>query len=545
MTLIAFMRRVCLLLLTSLLCTAIIAQEMADCAALMLNRVSAAAESCAATPLNALCVGSDPVTVRLSGGELPFMPGDTLALDTVTGIVTGSANINEEAWGLALLNTDVGLAAGSLQMVLFGDATLTNAVNITTLDLPIIGITNTAGYDVNLREGAGMGFATVGIFRQNTTLIADGRSADGQWYRVRAGAGLAWVSASTPIQLEGSTETLMPLDNPYTAPMQVFTLQTAAEDADLCGMAASGLLVALNGDERVHLVANNVDIAFSTATFLVQATGATGLQIHVINGTVQARVNNQTSDASAGETLTITLDADTLLASGVPELKTRYPFAAVGGAPLALIDAAVPQCIAGITQNDVTTFGGPGAEYPELAALDAAAHYLVTGFALDSGAQAWWKLDNGRWTPQSAVQTTGLCDAVAQVEAPPITNFTPLSAANADFLPAETTIYQANSGPDILSGTCSGSPVAVCIHPAAIIPQADGTFLWRGQEPKDYLMSPIAANTYQHIGRNFANNANIKLTMTLTSAETWQMTMETVYDNDPLCIHTFNYTAAR
>jgi hypothetical protein len=545
MTFFILLRRVGLLLLTGMMLTAVIAQDMAECAALMINRLSVAAEACAETPLNSLCVGSAAVQVQLAGGELAFMPGDTLALDTVTGIATGSADVTEDAWGLALLNTDVGLAAGSLQMVLFGDATLTNAVNITTLDLPIIGITNTAGYDVNLREGPGIGFTTVGIFRQNTTLIADGRSTDGQWYRVRAGDGLAWVSASTPVQLEGTPESLMTLDNPYTTPMQVFTLATPVENDDLCGMAASGLLVALSGDERVHLMANNVDLAFSTAILLLQANIENGLQVHVIRGAVQARVNAQTIGASAGETLTIPIADETLLAAGGPELKARFAFAAVGGAPLALVDAAGLQCIIGTTQNEVTTFGGPGSAYPELSNLDAAAHYIVTGFALDETQRAWWRLDNGRWTPQDAVQAVGLCANVAQVETPPITNFTPLSAANANFLPAETTIYQANSGPDILSGTCSGSPVAVCIHPAAIIPQADGTFLWRGQEPKDYLMSPTTANTYQHIGRNFANNANIKLTMTLTSTETWQMTMETVYDNDPLCIHTFNYTAAR
>lgn len=537
-------RAILLTLLTGLLCAAVIAQEMTACAALMVNRVSEAAAACANTPLNTACVGSTPVRVQLSGGEVEFMPGDTLALDTITGIAS-AVHLDAGQWGLALLNTDVGLAAGSLQMVLFGDATLTNAVNVTTLDLPVITITNTAGYDVNLREGPGTRFPTIGVFQQNVSLIADGRSADGGWYRVRTADGLAWVSNTTPVQLDGAPESLMTLDNPYTAPMQVFTLATPAQDDALCGMAASGLLVALTSDERVHLVANNVDLAFSTATLLLQANIENGLQVHVVSGDVQVHAAGQTIGASAGATVTVAIEDDTLLATGIPELKERYPFAAVGGAPFALIDDGTLQCIVGTHTDEVSTYGGPGTVYPELPALDTTVHYIVTGFALDETQQAWWRLDNGRWTPQDAVQNTGLCEAVAPVDAPPITNFTPITAANSDFLPAETTIYQANSGADILSGTCSGSPLAVCIHPAAIIPNGDGTFLWQGQEPKQYLMTPTAANTYQYTGRNFADNANLTLTLTLTSADTWQMTMTTVYDDDPLCVHTFNYTAAR
>lgn len=529
-----------------LLCLAgiVAAQDMAACDALTTNRLRTAAAACANPPVNSVCIGSQPVRVGLSGGEVEFLPGDTLALETVKRIVTGAASPADDTWGIALINTDAGLTAGSVSMILFGAASLESTVTVSALDLPVLLLTNTAGYDINLREGPGTGYLTTGIFAQNAALNADGRSLDNQWLRVRTDTGPAWVHVSL-VSLDGDINTLAPLESLYTAPMQTFRLVSAAHDAALCGLSASGLLVSYAGPERVHLVANSTDIALSTATLLLQANADAGLQIHVLAGEARATAGGQTVGAVAGGSIHVPLNPDTLLAEGVPESSGQYAFAAVGGAPVDLTGANGLECVAGIVSGaaSVTAYSGPGTNYSPLAGLEASSHYTVTGFALDAAQQPWWKLENNRWIPQLQVRTLGLCQSVGQVEAPPVNPVTPVPGTAS--LPAELTIYQAESGADVLTGQCTRAALAICSHPAAIKPNPDGTFYWRGQEPIDYLMTPSGNNTYAFSGRNFANNANLSLALTFTGATTWTMTMTTVFDDDPACVHTFYYTGVR
>ena len=85
----------------------------------------------------------------------------------------------------------------------------------------------------------------------------------------------------------------------------------------------------------------------------------------------------------------------------------------------------------------------------------------------------------------------------------------------------------------------------MCAHLAAIVPNADGSISWRGQEPQPYTMQSVGNGTYSYNGRNALGNGNLQMTLTFTSATEWTMTATTVYDNDPGCQHTFYYTATR
>jgi hypothetical protein len=284
---------------------------------------------------------------------------------------------------------------------------------------------------------------------------------------------------------------------------------------------------------------------FGRSTLLLQASADTGLLVHVLSGEVIATVNDVAVSAGEGASLRVPLASDTLLAASVPQLEERYPFAAVAGAPVELMSAAEMQCVAGVGVGETanTTFSGPGEAYAPQAVLNAAAHYSVTGYAPDEAQNIWYKLDNGTWIPQNQVRTVGMCGTLSQLTAPPLNPVTPVPGQS--LLPAGQTIYFAESGSDVMTGTCTGSPLAICSHPAAITPNGDGTFMWRGQEPIDYRMMPVGENTYAYNGRNFSDNANLSLTLTMTSQTTWVMTMTTVFDNDGLCQHTYNYTAAQ
>jgi hypothetical protein len=114
-----------------------------------------------------------------------------------------------------------------------------------------------------------------------------------------------------------------------------------------------------------------------------------------------------------------------------------------------------------------------------------------------------------------------------------------------DLLAEGRSIWQAHTGVDNLSGTCTAPPIAQCDHLAAVTTQLDGTVAWLGQEPLPYTLRPSGDNTFSFSGRNQLNNANLSLTVTFTSPTTWVGTMRLVYDSDAGCAHQFNYTAER
>jgi uncharacterized protein YraI len=487
------------------------------------------AARCEGQGVNTLCVGKEPAAVGFSRGTADFETGDLLALDSLMRVET--QNDTSENTGLAIMTTDAGLTTNPVTMTLYGGATLETGIGITTLDLPTIVIANKEDYDLNLREGPATTYNTVGLIPAGTQLWADGRSPDNQWLRVRTETGVAWVSV-TLVQIEGDINTLLALETLYTAPMQIMRLQTAD-----CG----GLMLQRQGTERVHVQINGADLAFEAATVIAQANAEDGLQIHVLDGSVRLVAAGQTMDVASGQSATIAIDT-ALLPTGTPVLQERYPFAAITSAPLPLIATDSMMCIAGITTAEaLTPYSGPGESYTALRALDGQSHYTVTGYANDSSAQVWWRLDDNQWIPQSRVQTLGQCTAVAEVAPPSPDMLTVLPGS--PLAPGQKTIYQAESGADVMTGTCTGSPLAICSHPVAMWPNGDGSFSWRGQEPIDYRLSPAGESSYSYSGRNFSENANLLLNLSFTTSTTWQMTMTTIYDNDPLCNHTFYYTA--
>jgi len=514
-----------MLLILSVSVSAALAQEM--CPTFppdVLTRTAA----CTSQAINTLCVGQEPTSIGFSRGTAPFKTGDLLALDSLMVVETHDAASNA---GLALMTSDAGVTANPLQMIVYGNATLKTGIGVTTLDLPTLVVTNQEDYDLNLREGPATTYNTVGLLKAGSQVWADGRSPDGQWLRVRNEAGAAWVSI-TLVQIQGHINTLLPLDTLYTAPMQIMLLQTTS-----CG----GLLLQRSGSDRVHVQVNGADLAFQAASLIVQANAQDGLQIHVLGGSVRLVAAGQTMEIANGQSAVLALD-DALKPTGTPRLQERFPFAAVANAPVTLITSDTLTCIAGVnTSESLTPYSGPGESYTALRALDTQSHYAVTGYSTDANAQTWWRLDGNQWIPQSQVQTLGQCTAVAQV-APPspdtlsVMPGSPLAAG-------KKTIFMAQSGSDVMTGTCSTSPLAICSHPVAMSPNDDGSLLWRGQEPIDYRLVPAGQNSYSYAGRNFANDANLQINLSFTSSSAWQMTMTTVYDRDPQCNHTFYYTA--
>ncbi len=521
------------------------AQSSDSCNLLVDTVLESVQSACGELNENEVCHASSPVRMTLPDGmESVFDSGDVLTLDSVGSLSTIDTEADSNL-GIAIANARMNLSEGTVQMVLFGEATITNLVEAMDGPLPTLIATNIAGYPVNLRDGAGTNFDVAGTMDEDGTLTVDGRNEAGDWFRVQTATGIAWVYTSL-ITLDGDGNDLAVLDSPYTAPMQNFTL-SALIDETSCNVATSGLLLQYTGEAIAQIGVNGSDLKFSDATLLLQATPSETLNVQIISG--EANITSQGTEriASMGELVTIAVD-ENLVATAPPSIDGDYDFADVAGAPTPLLNENTLTCVAGIGYDDevVPVYGGPSDEYSVIQTMENSGHYGVLGYA-ENEEELWWKVETGRsqsWVPQSSVRTAGICSTVEVAEIPALVTTTQnTGAGNVSFLPPLQSIWQAESGPDVLTGDCSNSaPLAVCSHLAAVIPQADGSIQWRGQEPVPFPMQSTGLNTYFFQGRNFQNNGNLTLNLTFVSPSQWNLTYSTIYDNAPACTHTFYYT---
>ena len=519
------------------------------CPALIGDAATAARQACAGLGAGQVCYGSGEVSASLAGNATFAAPGDTADLAALESLST-TADSSSAGWGVALLDVRLDLpteAEQSAQLVLFGGAELVNAVEADAEPAPTITLQNTAGYPINLRGGAGTTFPVAGTLDDGATVLADGRSSGGDWYRILAPDGPAWVYQDLISVAEGDPETLQTrAENDlllgYTAPLQAMTLD-AMETPTVCGAGSSGLLITLAGEDQVHIQVNGVDLAFSTASLLFQPVSEAELSIAVLAGETSAARNGQAVTASAGERIQVEYASE----SG-PVVYQAYAFSALQDAPLDLLPASL-SCTAGVLPADAeaTLYTGPGGDYQELTPTDPEIHYDVTGQRADDEGNLWWRVDmvgfGQGWIAQDAVRTLGVCGEIAQVAAPPVASAA--GSQSSGLIPAGQSVWQTEPGLDNTSGTCTQPAVAMCAHLAAIVPNADGSFSWRGQEPQPYPMTPAGDGSFSYSGRNAIGNGNLQMSLTFTSATAWTMTATTVYDNDPGCQHTFYYTATR
>lgn len=541
------LRSICLMLLILLASFGVMhAQNTDSCGLLADTILESAQDTCGDVGTNEVCYAKSPISLTLPDGvSADFDSGDRMDLSAVGSLSTTDADA-ESSLGIAIANAQMNLTEGAVQLVLFGDATMINLVEAMDGPLATLTATNIAGYPVNLRDGAGTTFNVAGTMDEDAELTIDGRNEGADWFRVQTDDGIAWVYTSL-VSVDGDVRELTVLDSPYTAPMQNFTL-SAPIDETSCNVATSGLLMQYTGDSTAQIGVNGVDIKFTDATLLLQATPSETLNIQVIDGEAIVTSNATERTASIGELVTVGID-DNLIATAPPSIDGDYDFANIAGAPTPLLYDSSLMCVAGIGYGDeaVSIYGGPSDEYTLIESMESTGHYGVVGYA-ENGDELWWKVETGRnqsWVPQSSVRTAGICSTVEVADIPAlVTNTTQTtSGGNVSFVPPLQSVWQAESGVDVLTGDCSNSaPLAVCSHLAAVIPQSDGSIQWRGQEPVPYTLQSTGLNSFYSTGRNFQNNGNISLNLTFISATQWNLTYSTVYDNAPDCTHTFYYT---
>lgn len=486
--------------------------------------VSAASEACASLESGKAC---------LAAGEADA-PGLISVGASADFTAQGSFTSTLDDIYVLALQADLPADQTPLQLVLFGDAALTDAYEGVQPPFPTITVKNGPANILNLRAEADENAEVVGTMSWNESLVADGRSVDSAWFRVQDGATTAWVFASLVTVAEGDDpNTLAVLDSPITQPFQSVTLTTGT---DFCG---GGLLVQSDSDSLAHLEVNGTFITVARAALLLRASTETELTLQVLSGSADVQSGGENVLAETGSEVRVAANA-------VPEVVERYAFSTVASAPLGVLPAEALTCVAGVSSGSAALYSTPGGETS--GELTADSNATITGTYTAEDGTVWWLVNNAAWVSSADVETAGVCEAVAEVDASaaqqqvsqPVQQNTSTSFVS-DQVPPGRSIWVASTGPDNLTGVCTLPPIAQCDHLAAVTPNADGTISWLGQEPQPYTLFPVGDNTFS--GSMYANGARLTVTITFTSPTNWVGEKTTVYDSDPGCTHTFSYTA--
>ncbi|MBN1679304.1 MAG: SH3 domain-containing protein, partial [Anaerolineae bacterium] len=293
------------------------AQDGGDqCAELALQALAEAGETCAGLADSMLCAGHASVTAVMIEGA-PAADSALIDLAAVDGITTAAANPATGEWGVAMFTLPVTQPEGgsrAVTAVLYGNAQIMHPTE-TAAEQVTLTITNDSGGEVNLRNGAGVFYDTVGVFAADQQLQGDGRNEQGDWVRVVLEERRAWVFTRL-VNWDGDL-TALPVLAPddvtppfeASAPFQAFNLMTGAV-SDMCPSTPSGLLLQFTGETPAVLMINDVRLVFADATLLVRATPAGDLQVAALSGSGTITARGFSQDIANGEYLTVTLGGE-------------------------------------------------------------------------------------------------------------------------------------------------------------------------------------------------------------------------------------------
>ena len=540
------------------------AQDGDQCAAFAAEKIASAQAACRATAPGQVCAGTSGVLATASGAAegQPATVGEALALADLASLATAPGDLSADEWGVAMLMLPAGPEGDpAVTGVLYGEAAIARPAAVES-DRPMMTVTN-SGATANLRAGAGVGYAVAGQLEAGQSAVADGRNQQGDWIRIQIDGTVAWVFARL-VTWDGdlnSLDVLLPDDvsSPFEAgtPFQAFTL-TTGDVPGACPAAGSGLLLQYGGEAAANLQINGVELDFSSASMVITAAPNDVLQVMVLDGSATVTARGIPQEIAAGGAARVSLaGADGLTPTGAPVAAASFAFAQAAAAPLSALPGSLA-CWAGVADPAaaVVLRVGPGEQRGTLANMNPNAVYRVEGWANDGEGAPWWELDTGAqksWVAQAQTRTVGACDAVAQVDAPPMVFAPPSAPAGGegaadnvgDFAPVSNSVWQMLPGSDNMTGECSGAPaINFCDHLAAISP-ASGGIMWKGMETSGYYLQRLQPNVYSYAGPNALGTGTVSMTLTFTGDTTVRMTQRLTLNSEPNCQHVYFYTGTR
>lgn len=236
------------------------------CPALVERALEELEANCTGLGRNSACYGYNRVSATFTEPveEGYFsLPSDRAELVTLDSITTAPLTIDNEEWGIALLNAQANLPGTlpgqSVTFVLLGDATVTNAVPPEEAVLPADPIRVITASDALLRTGPGENRNLVAgtTIPAGTELDADALSSDSLWTRVVFEELGGWIRVDTLETIDLSP--LPALSEDARTPMQAFLFRTGLQDP-LCNEAPNSVVVQGPQNTEIDLTVNGADI---------------------------------------------------------------------------------------------------------------------------------------------------------------------------------------------------------------------------------------------------------------------------------------------
>lgn len=325
------------------------AQAQDQCTRLVTEALSAVDAACEGAVRNEACYGNRLVAgeFRQTDAALSFeQVGDIASLFDLRRIRTSPLNLDDAAWGIALLrlqaNLPDSLPGQSLAVLLLGDTDLTDRYE------PPPRIRATTSGPTNVRGGPATSVVVLTSLAANATVDLNGRNDAGDWLRFTLpDRRYGWVSAST-VRVDGDPLMLPTVraadltapEQTSPRPMQIFYLQSGRGQTVCADAPPDGLLVQTpRGGVRVELRANEADIVIGSTAFM-QAQPDDALILSVIEGWALVTVAGETSYVPAGTRTSIVLDTDGV-ATVPPGVMERYTEADLSALPVALLDRQI------------------------------------------------------------------------------------------------------------------------------------------------------------------------------------------------------------
>ena len=229
--------------------------------------------NCGTLSVNTACYGNDLVQASFID-DVPesyfTQPADRTELSRVQNISTAPLDVEEQVWGVAVLNVQANvpntLPGEVVTFILLGDSQIENRVDPTAVQPYIVPVTVTTTADANGFLDPESTSETLGDIPEGTDLLADALDETTEWLRVVFSGQPMWVERAVVSDALG-LDALTVLSADSFTPMQAFYFSTGVGQP-VCNDAPNMITVRSPDNIRINLNINGADVRLGSMVTL-------------------------------------------------------------------------------------------------------------------------------------------------------------------------------------------------------------------------------------------------------------------------------------
>lgn len=320
----------------------IVVAQSDTCPQVVIDALTTVNDACSGIARNEVCYGNASVSAEdFEQQSIPELSaiGDQADVSNIASLTTSAFNDADGTWGIAIMTLQADLpdtiAGQNVTFVILGDVDLTQD-NQAQVDVTSQISANSTG-NINVRAGTSANSALVGTLATNQAVTAIGRNSAGDWLKIDFEDRTAWVFAS----LLTSEDDILSLpivgtsDADFSAPMQVFSLQTGIGQIACDTVPPSGVLIQALTETTVHFLINGIEVEIGSTAFIQAYNGQ--VFVHNLEGDVSVTTGGETISVDVGTVISANTDQ-------LPSDPLPYDFDDMNYLPVSLLpeEVAVP-----------------------------------------------------------------------------------------------------------------------------------------------------------------------------------------------------------